>query len=337
MRIGLYLSSLGGSPLEVGLRRGLQELGHEVGDHVEHDNYDIVLAFNQSSHIKTYEFRPFPTNYERLAFIDTAEYGRFSRLPDVVHKFWNGFAEGSISHDTKNMDEQVKLHGMMKGRSFPYFIREYMKQLSYPSTYHPIDYPLYAHSKCNIAPNRFNFKHRSKDLYISWGVSHPLRRDISESLHNFSGGKVIRLVNDPGVPRLPHPEYFKNLENSICSISFDGYGSGSFRTTECLVRCLLFVGPSGMQTRMPLIDGETCISYDVVADGDGDHFISTDILERMNETLKDKDRCFDIYENGFHHCMNHYTEKATSQYVLDVIDKHDYSVPTPIDQLEPAL
>jgi hypothetical protein len=109
-------------------------------------------------------------------------------------------------------------------------------------------------------------------------------------------------------------------------VSFDGYGSGSFRMTEVLVRTLLLQGPLSIHRYQPLIDGVHCIEYGVA--NDGELFLHTDVCAKLSEALKDPERSYRIYEQGYRHCMAHYTEKATAEYVLRTIEKHDWSKPT---------
>src|SRR5262249_13346030 len=117
-------------------------------------------------------------------------------------------------------------------------------------------------------------------------------------------------------------------EAARCSVSFDGYGSGSFRITEVLCRTLLLQGPLSIRTRAPLVDGETCIMYDVQSDGE--EYLGTNLIEKMQSVVDEPERAYRIYENAYNHCMTYLTEKATAQYVLDVVEKHDYSKPTVI-------
>lgn len=326
MRIGFYLSDWGGSPLQAGLERGLRQLGHKVEYAKQAEHYDLVLAFNQCAHTTNYHYPSFPGSFERLAFIDTAEYGYFKRLPGVVERYWNGFAEGSVSHDTKNREEQEQLRRYLEGRSFPYFIREFSKLISWPVNYHPIDYPLYGPSECHMLPVREEYLNRQLDLFVYWGASHPWRIPITEALRGAHTKCEITIINDVTHPRLPQHQYFAKTRAAKCSVSFDGYGSGSFRVTEVLCRCLLLQGPLSITLRDPILDGVHCVEYAV--DSRGEEFLGTNVAEKLRECLADPERSYRIYEAGYRHCMEKYSEKATAQYVLDVIDKHNWSIPT---------
>ena len=326
MRIGVFLSSKGGSPLVVGLERGLHQLGHHVEPFRSGTTYDLVLLFNQCAHTVDYSYPEFPKNRVLIAFIDSAEYGYFKRLPGVINHYWNAFAPGSLDHDTKNRNEQRRLWRFLEGRSFPYFIREFSKHVAFPSGYHPIDYPLYHYSVCHQPPNRDEYLRRSLDLFVRWGASHPWRMDITQALRNCHTKCEIDVLQDNVVHRMPQKQFFERTRAARCSVSFDGYGSGSFRMTEVLVRCLLLQGPLSIHTREPLIGGTHCVEYQI--ENDGEKFISTNVCDKLRECLADPERSYRIYESGYHHCMTHYTERATAKYVLDVVEKHDWSKPT---------
>lgn len=328
MRIGIFLSSLGGSPLQGGIERGLAELGHEVCCYSPGATYDLLLIFNQCAHVTNYEYPPFPTyeNKTPVAFVDSAEYGWTKRQPHTIEDYWNAFAPGSLSHDTKNSHEQKRLHTFIAGRSFPYFIREYDKRIDFPAAYHPIDYPLYYQSVEVRPPNREEYLRRAMDLYVSWGASHPWRLPLTDELRAVSCRSDINVIEQNGHERTPQfgPDgYFEKMRGAKCSVSFDGYGSGSFRITEALVRCVLLQGPMTMRTREPLIDGQTCVEYRVA--GWGMEFGSTDIAEKLKEVLADPERSYRIYEAGYNHCNEQYSERATAQYVLNTVRAHDYS------------
>lgn len=327
MRIGIFLSSKGGSPLQIGLERGLSSLGHHVEPHRRFVAYDLVLILNQCAHVTDYRYPEFPNDARvPIAFIDSAEYGYFRRLPEVIQHYANAFAPGSMDHDTKNRNEQERLQRFLDGRSFPYFLREFSKHLTFPAGYHPIDYPLYLHSECHIAPDRAEYLRRSEDLFVSWGASHPWRWDITRALRACPGRNTILVIEENGTPRMPQRQYFEKTRAAKCSVSFDGYGSGSFRIHEVLVRCLLLQGPLSIHRWKPLIDGEHCIEYQL--EHDGERFISTNIADRLRKALADPERSFAIYQAGYEHCHRWYSERATAQYVLDTVHQHDWSKPT---------
>lgn len=326
MRIGFFLSDRGGSPLQVGLERGLQQLGHHVENFNRHAGYDLVLVFNQTAHTTDYRYPEFPKSHVPIAFIDTAEYGYFKRLPGVIGNYATAFHEGSLSHDTKNRQQQERLRGFLEGRSFPYFLREFSKYVEFPARYHPIDYPLYHFSACPHPPDREEYLRRDLDLFVSWGASHPWRLNITQALRGCHTRCEIFILGENGTPRMPQGDYFSRTRAAKCSVSFDGYGSGSFRVTEVLVRCLLLVAPLSIRTRAPLINGIHCVEYEV--NTSGEDFISTDICNKLRESLADPERSFQIYEAGFHHCYARYTERATADYVLQTVAAHDWKKET---------
>lgn len=326
MRIGFFLSTKGGSPLVVGLERGMATIGHHVEPYRTGQGYDLVVIANQCAHTTDYVYPEFPPDNQPIVFLDSGEYGYFTRLKAVAGLFSHAFASGAMLHDTKNRVQQERLKQYLEGKSFPYFLREYSNYVEYPIAYHPIDYPLYALSKCHHAPDREQYLRRQSDLFMSWGASHPWRLELTRLLREFPCRSDIRVVEENGTPRMPQAEYFERTRAARCSVSFDGYGSGSFRMTEVLVRCLLLQGPLLIRTRAPLIDGQTCITYNVFSDGQT--FLGSDITDKLKLALEDSERSYGIYAAGYYHCMEHLTERATAGYVLETVAKHDWSKPT---------
>lgn len=334
MKIGFFLSTLGGSPLVVGLERGLRALGHHVEAYRHGHGYELVLVVNQTAHVTSYVYPEFPPANIPIAFIDSAEFGVWSRLPDRVHRFANTFAEGAMNHDTKNLHEQTRLRMFLEGRSFPYFIREYSKFLDYPEHYHCIDYPSYASSECHEVPNREEYLRRDLDLFVSWGASHPWRLPITEALRGCHTKCEIHVLGENGTPRMHQPTYLAKTRSAKCSVSSSGYGSSSFRLHEVLGRCLLLQGPLEIKMREPLIDGVHCVEFQI--ESEGENFLSTNICQKLRESLADPDRSFTIYETGYWHCRNKLSETAAAAYVLDVVSKHDWRTPTKLD-IDPAV
>lgn len=329
MRIGILLSTLGGSPLQGGIERGLAQLGHHVETFRPHHSYDLVCVFNQTAHATNYTYPQPPSSKVPIAFIDSAEFGVWSRLPDRVYNYANTFSPGALDHDTKNKNEQLKLKSFLEGKSFPYFIREFSKHVTFPAAYHPIDYPLYHHSVCHDRPNREEYLKRELELFVSWGASHPWRMQITQALRDCHTKCEISVLEQDGAVRMPQQRFFQRTRAAKTSVSFDGYGSGSFRMTEVLVRCLLLQGPLSIIRHAPLIDGVHCVEYRV--ETKGEEFISTDVCQVLRRSLADPESSYRIYEAGYHHCFTHYTEKATAQYVLDTVAKHDWSKATELD------
>jgi hypothetical protein len=329
MKIALWISSHGGSPLQVGLDRGLKQLGHQFEYYRHGQTYDLVLIKNQVAHTLAYVYPPFPPPEIPIAFIDASEYGWMRRGPEIIRQYANAFSPGSMTHDTKNPVEQRKLRAFLEGRSFPYFLREFSKYIEWPNAYWPIDYALYAHSVEPRPPNREEYLGRTEDIFVSWGASHPWRLPITEALRSCNVKGEIHVLEQNGAVRLPQSVYFPKTRAAKCSVSADGYGSGSFRMTEVLVRTLLLQGPLQIYTRAPLIDGVTCREYNI--DHNGMDFVATNIGDVMCSALADPEGSYAIYERGYHHCNEHLSERATATYVLDVISKHDYSKPTQLD------
>jgi hypothetical protein len=330
VKVAFLLSTLGGSPLQGGLERGLRSLGHSVEYFRDGmaKNFDVLVVFNQTAHTTSYAYPVFPTYDVPVAFVDSAEYGYFSRLPGIAHRYATAFAPGSMEHDTKSLHEQQRLRAFLTGRSFPYLLREHSKYVDYPAAYHPIDYPLYHESACAERPDRCAYFRRSNDFFLAWGASHPWRLAITTALRQSSPGSEIRVIGEDGWPRMDQPTYFRKMRESRASASFDGYGSSSFRMTEVLVRCLLLQGPLAIRMRKPLVDGETCIAFRLTTQGE--ECLGTDVGMRLREAMADPGWSYRIHEAGYDHCMTHYTEAATAQYLVDTINAHDWSKPTPL-------
>jgi len=333
MKIGFFLSSLGGSPLQVGLERGLVSLGHKVeyliGQDI--DPFDLVLFFNQSAHTCAYAYPDFPETINKpFAFIDNAEYGFYARTPIRIMKFWNSFTPEAMGHDTKHLGQQLRLRDWLRGRSFPYFLREFFKCMRFPGCYHPIDYPLYLYSENPVLPNRQEFLDRSLDLFVSWGESHHWRKNLSAELRLAPVRSEIHILEENGFQRMPQDQYFARMAAAKCSVCFDGYGSSSFRINEVLARCLALVGPMAIHRAFPLVDGVHCIEYQIESDGNMG-FLGSNIVQKLQDALDCPERSFKIFEAGYYHNIAHYSERATAEYLLDVIAKHDWTKPTPLD------
>lgn len=333
MRVALLLSDRGGSPLTIGAERGLRELGHDVVEYRRGVGCDLLVVFNQSAHTRDYVYPEFPADDDRtpVAFVDTAEYGWTKRVHEPPERYWNAFAPGSLEHDTKNAEQQLRLRRFLEGRSFPYLLREFWNAWEYPRGYHPVDYPLYGPSASWRLPMRDEYLRRSVDVACVWGLSNPWREHLTAELEAASGLRRDLYVVERHGPRLPQfgeGGYFSRISRARCSISFDGYGSGSFRMTEVLCRTLLLQGPLAIRTRAPLVHGETCWAYCVWVDGE--HYVRSDLVEQLGRALEDPERAFRIHERGYHHCMSYLTERATAGYILDVVHRHDWNTPTTI-------
>jgi hypothetical protein len=331
LRIGIFLSTLGGSPLQGGIERGLSQLGHTVERYRHNCPFDLVIIFNQTAHCPNYVYPDFPGNSIPLAFVDSSEYGYFSRLPDRYIDYWNGLTDKAISHDTKNYAEQKRLRDFLTGRSFPYFLREFSKYHEYPAGYYGVDYPLYYQSHCAKEPNREEYLRRPLDLYCSWGASHPWRLNLTDELRAVNVRSEIGIIEQNGHTRTPQfgpGGYFEKMESAFCCPNHDGYGSSGFRLTECLVRCTALVGPLTMRMRDPLVDGETAIFYDIQSNGT--EYVSSNIVERLQWIVDNREESFEIYRNGYTHCNERWTERAVAEYLLNTVTSHDYSQPTEI-------
>lgn len=331
VKFAFFLSTFGGSPLQGGLERGLRALGHSV--EYFHNNrgrdFDVLVIFNQTAHTPSYAFPEFPAYDVPVVMVDAAEYGYFRRLPEVVKDYANFCAPGSMNHDTKSIHEQTRLKNYLQGRSFPYFLREFSKYLNFPKNYHPIDYPLYHLSHCSDRPDLGDYLRRQDKLFISWGASHPWRWQITNALRVCSPDSEILVIGEGSTGRMEQSTYFNRMTRARSSVSFDGYGSGSFRMTEVLVRTLLLLGPLSIHTHAPLVDGQTCVKFDL--NTNGEECTGTNVCEKLGEVLDNPEWAFRIHEAGYGWCMDHYTEVETAKYFLSVVEAHDWSLPTELE------
>lgn len=332
MRISTFLAiDRGGSPLQGGIERGLAKLGHEVQQYIPGRTYDLIIMFNIVACKPDYRYPEFPKCNTPVCFVDNAEYGWWTRFDNQdFMQYANAFTADALDHNEKNKSEQLRLKTFLEGKSFPYMAREFYKAVNFPQGYYPIDYPLYYQSECADPPNREKYLSRDLDLFLSWGPSHPWRHNITDYLRKSHTKCEITVVDDQqGVMRMPQRLYFDRQEASKVGVSFDGYGSGSFRMTEVLVRAPLLMAPLCIHTHAPLIDGETCIEYHI--ERDNDKFLDSDIIGVLHGALRDPELRWKVYSQGYEHCATKLTEKATAQYVLDVVQKHNWSKPTNLD------
>ncbi len=231
-----------------------------------------------------------------------------------------------MTHDTKNTQQQMRLRNYLNGKSFPYFLREFSKYVQYPQGFYPIDYPLYMYSECDIKPNREEYLQRAKDLFVSWGASHPWRVPLTHQLRTCPVKGDVLLLEENGTPRMPQRDYFERTREAKVGVSYDGYGSSSFRLTEVLVRSLLLAAPLHIIRHAPLVNGVHFMEYSVASRGE--EFQGSNICETLMEALANPERSYEMYERGYYHCYDNYTETATAQYVLDVVAKHDWQTTT---------
>ena len=96
-------------------------------------------------------------------------------------------------------------------------------------------------------------------------------------------------------------------------------------------RCALFRNKQVVQRPNPLTDGINFIEYETeeeIVDG-YPVFKGTNVDELMTKYLSGNlEDLYNIYVNGYNHCMNYFTEAAVAKYVLDVIQKHDWNEKT---------
>lgn len=331
MNIGFLSHPLGGSPLLLSLRRAFQGLGHNVVDFPRNRKVDLVLVFNFASH-QEFEYEDFPVVECPMAFIDSAEYGWWTHEKKYARWLYNAFAPAALMGGripgapevvlSSKGKQQFKLKKWLEGKSFPYFLREMYKDWNYPSCYHPIDYPLWVDSHCQKEPQLEEYLKRPLDFYVAWGNSHPYRAKLNELLAAQPRSQVYSAP-----PRIDQKFIFQQTEAAKSSISYHGYGHGSFRVMENSVRTLLFKCRTCIQEREPFVNGETCLEYDVWGSFEE---MGTDLGEKLDIVRKEPERAFGIYKAGREHCLKHLTEEATARYVLGEIEKHDFTQPTPL-------
>lgn len=312
--------------------------------------YDLVIVGQQVAHNPAYEFPAcFPSEGIPIAFVDSSEAGYFTRLPDRAREFAFSFTPTVMHQSTKNYHEQVRLKSFLEGRSYPYFLREMSKYVKYPPMFHAIDYPLYHLSACDMRPDREEYLRRDLDLFSAWGESHPFRVYLGQAMRDthvrseitvIDRGKIVSKDPDTGmcydaegqVCFIEQAAYFNRMRAAKCSVSYDGYGSSSFRLHEIMVRTVPVVGPLSIVMREPLIEGVHCRYYDV--DHYGEVYNGTNLAQVIRDVVENPEGSFELYRAAYDHCMQYWTERATAEYLIRVVEEHDYSKPTSLDWLE---
>lgn len=329
MKIGYFGEKFhGGGLIFGGLYRGFLELGIQLIPYQPGGHYDFTLLFHSAPHIPIMNFDGIENITGKFAFVDCSEYGWWTHNDYWRDKCYSAFAPKSIEYKPK---EQQRILNFLRGKSYPFFIREYYKKVQYHQNYHPIDYPLYYASAPQKIPTTFEeYANRAYDLYIFWGHSHPSRTKITEELNKLPFKISAGCDSDAKINQL---QYFDNISNAKMSLTYDGYGSGGFRETEVLSRTLLLKNNNGANVqRDPLTNGVNFIEYQVKEDFDSagyPTFNSTSIGDIISERLQNLEQSYEIYKNGYNHCMTYFTERATAQYILNTIKKHDWNIITP--------
>lgn len=334
---------IGAGVLFQSLARGFEQIGHPLVLFNPNQVYDYVIVFNNAAHRADYDFNGIDKITQRVAFVDGSEYGWWTHHNYYRKLFSNSFAPGSMK---VKPFEQRKLQLFLKGKSFPFFLREFYKGNKYPKSYHPIDFPLITVGT-NV-PGMASFEdyvNRPYDVYIGWGESHPSRKCLAELVDKLPCKTLINSGN-----KIERSLYFENIKNAKISISYDGYGSTTFREKEILCRTLLLRNKMAVHLSQPLTDGfnfvefrvkERLINWQMSAHTCNPEYAQdvmdktieyadSDIGDIIMSLLKDIDKMYEIYRQGYHHCTENYTEKATAQYVFDTIQDHDWKEPTPI-------
>lgn len=350
LQIGILTSSQGGSPLQDCIQRCLEKMGHKAEPYAgPNAEYDLVFIFNQTAHRKDYEYPDFPKDSTPIAFVDTAEYGWWTHTDRQLAMYANAFTPDALQASTKNQFQQERLKRFLEGKSFPYFLHEMGLKNEYPSSYHPIDYPLYHHSVCKKEPNRDEYLRREQEIYVSWGASHPWRVNLSEDIrkgmreNGIKGElRILEEMQPDGTRtrRLPQMECFAKTEQALCSVSYDGFGVSAFRMVEVACRTALLMAPLPIRMREPLLNGVSCIHYNVRGDiiesdtpgAAGSHtYLGSNIARTIQRVTINKEWAFGIYQRGYWHTMEKLSEEATVRYMLETAYAHNYNEPTPVD------
>ncbi len=149
----------GGGIMEGSLIRGFNELGIQLYKYSPTESYDVVLIFNVATHNVQYSFDGIEEIDGHFAFIDTAEYGWWTHYRYYAKFYHSAFAPSAIK--SRYTPAHLQLINFLRGKSFPYFLREYYDNVNYGKNYHPIDYPLYYLSVPKEGIDTFeNFKSR---------------------------------------------------------------------------------------------------------------------------------------------------------------------------------
>lgn len=340
--IGCIIPQGYSNPLFYNLIWGLRSLGHRCEVYKVRTRYDFVFVCNVSSPYHPerdgknwiLKYPNLDVVQDKVVFVDPAEYGWWTHDPAYGIEYYNAFAPWSI-RSKGSAEGQIELLNFLRGKSFPYFIREKYKSIQYPDQYYPVDYPLANISK---KPDKDEFMKRVYDLYLRWGGSHLFRPKIVEEINSITGFKI-----DAVQAKINQFEYYTNTQNSRVSVVSDGYGSGSFRETEILANCVLFMREQCIDKHHPLTNGinfvEFKVNYEMTKpDSIFVHgyqiYKDCNIKELLLEYMSDWDRCYSIYEAGYNHCMKYYSQKEFANYVLEKIYNFDYLKSTPVEYKE---
>lgn len=335
MKLGyFYPKPCGAGIIASSLQKGFADVGSSLQPYNPSSSYDYVLLFNCADHRTDYNFDGINSIKHKFAFIDTSEYGWWTHHDSYKDRYYNAFAPSTV---LAKPNAQQQLISFLKGKSYPYFIREYYKGVNYHKNYHPIDYPLHtAHIPIPPLSSFEDYKNRPLDVYISWGPSHMSRASITEVVDKLPLRKEVSYRT-----KVAQQTYFNKLSSAKLSVSYDGYGSGSFRETEALCRTTLLRNSNmTMVQRDPIIHLRHFIEYGVEearinwdrTEGITDtqpRFTSTDISDIIMEYIKDTDLLYEIYRNGYNHCVTNFTEKATAQYIINILQSHNWGEITP--------
>jgi hypothetical protein len=361
LKIGIYTADFyGGNSLLDCLIKGLKELGHQCVPFDKQIEFDYVIVFAVAAPFanfnKNLKYSNLDLIQSKIIFIDTGEYGWWTHYDEQAEFYYNAFATGGqpnlgyVPLINQKGPTHLDLLNFLRGKSFPYFLREMYKIIPYPEQYHPIDYTLHWTTPIPKENNFEEYMGKKYDIFSQWGGSHPFRHNLIEKMNSTLLGDKICINKVRGIlkplerggqicnytmDKLPQLEYFSELTNARMSLVYDGFGSGSFREMEVLSRCLLFIHKQCIYKRHPLTfqgEGQNAVEYEVEYKFSPYlTFIDSNIVEQIQKYMSDWELCFKIYKAGYEHCLKYYTPKGVAEYVLEETLKHDYRVPTPVE------
>lgn len=321
MKIAYFVPQHAGAVIFGGMQRGFEQLGYPLHQFKPGGSYDYVLLFNCADHKTLCNFEGIDDITGKFGFIDTSEYGWQTHYEYYKDKLYSAFAPLTIG---MKPDGHKKLINFLRNKSYPYFLREYYKGVNYHKNYHPIDYPLYWASVCKKGLSSFEeYKNRPMDLYVAWGESHQTRKNITAILEKLP----LKMHVSVG-PKIPPQQYFMNLESARMSVSYDGYGYGSFRETELLSRLTYFRNRQIVHQHHPLTDGLNFVEYtteEILDDNHYPEFIDSNIGDIIMDHADNIDLMYEMYVSGYRHCLDNFTEMAVAKYILKTLRNHNWN------------
>ncbi len=311
------------------IRAGIPD-GCSIDEFVKDGEYDCVLlfamSFDKSHWGNTLEqLQDYP-----ICYTSQLEYTHSRSSILSRSTCYSDFAPAILNEHIPALGQVRKI---LEGKSFLYISRELFCGVDYPQAYHPLDYA--SHDIPTSPIQSFDDFSSKPFMFASFNPSHPHRIELADRVRRWleSRGLDGSAVNSGG-NRLTRTEYLNRLDNCQLSFVYDGHGSSSLAELDILPRCALLrhnlsrLRPNAMQPDKDFVQYEVECYFN----SGGQLLIkSCDIEDRLDYCLDHPDRMYEIYLQGREWINRYRTPEAVSQYIIDKIFSHDWSIPTDID------